>query len=35
MTCENQNLFYAGKRFYLVQRDSTYDENLQTIIILR
>ena len=35
MTFANQNLFYAGKRFYLVQRDSTYDENLQTIIILR
>ena len=35
MTLQNQNLFYAGKRFYLVQRDSTYDENLQTIIILR
>ena len=25
----------AGKRFYLVQRDSKYDENLQTIIILQ
>ena len=35
MTFANQNLFYAGKRFYLVQRDSKYDENLQTIIILQ
>ena len=25
----------AGKRFYLVQRDSVYDENIHTMIILR
>ena len=25
----------AGKRFYLVQRSSKYDKNLQTIIIMR
>ena len=25
----------AGKRFYLVQRDSKYDKNLQTVIFLQ